>query len=103
MGLARKKSDSSTLEIVIAIIVVVFVFSMIGVINLQSIGGKFVVGPPKEAGTVAEVPGDQQAAATGGSESGGTEIKSVVQQTATQVSGTRLASASSDFEIMPPK
>ena len=101
--MARKKSDSSTLEIIVAIIVVVFVFSMIGVINLQSIGGKFVGSPSKESESIAEVPNDQQAAATGGLESGGTEIKSVVQPTAIQVSGTRLASASSDFEIMPLK
>ena len=78
----RKKKKTGALEIIIAIIVVIFILSMIGISTKsgETFAGKF-------SNPVAEK----------------TQITTVVtvEESSTSTSGTQLSSASSSFEVMP--
>ncbi len=102
-----RKSSENTLEIILAVIVVIFIFSMIGVLNLQSLSGPISSG--ESAIEIAEESVEQITEET--SEEEGTELISGSSESQTeaeiategivQASGTALAAASSNFEVMP--
>jgi len=108
--LAKDKSKIGTLEILVSIFAVVFIFSMIGVINLQPIGDAVTdavvqgtvagSGETSAVSTVDEIEMSEGVAVTSGDET----IESMAQEeggTSVIQSGTALSSGWSAFEVGP--
>lgn len=99
--MAKKKSKESTLEIIIAIILVIFVFSLVGILNLQKTSEEIT-------GSLVGKSVEKEETTTEESTGSGSQLDVSVQEvTAVEVStpapfGTHLSSSSSSFMVMPP-
>ncbi len=105
--MAKKSSKVSTIEILVAIVAVIFVFSLIGVINLPSTAKTIATSSVEATGTVQE---KQTVTATGnvGGITRNEQQEIVVSEGSTTdvgkantASGTTLSPAWSNFEVMP--
>ena len=87
--MAKKKRKITALEIVVAVLVVVAIFALIGILNLQSVSDSVQnrVGTPSAAGSSAVEVSASEAAITG--------------NVASASVGTDLGPAEKDFQVKP--